>query len=57
VLEKKRNPIKKANQVGTSVVVTIDPIHVRRLHIDEDTFFEEKPVDNGILLEVRKLSV
>jgi hypothetical protein len=39
------------------MVVAIDPIHVQRLGIDEDTFFEEKPVENGILLEMRKLSI
>ena len=54
---KKRDPLKKAHLVGTSVVVTIDPSHVRRLRIDEDTFFEEKQVENGILLEMRRLSV
>lgn len=51
------NPIKHPLYVGTSMVVAIDAVHVQRLGIDEDTFFEEKPVENGILLEMRKLSV
>jgi hypothetical protein len=48
-------PIKKAHQVGTSVVLTIDQSHVKRLKIDDQTFFVEKPVDNGILLEMHRL--
>lgn len=52
-----KNPVRQAHFVGSSVVVTIDPKHVKRLCIDDFTFFEEKPVDNGILLEVRKLTV
>jgi hypothetical protein len=35
--------------------VTIDPIHVQRLAIDELTFFVQKPIENGIVLEMRKL--
>jgi len=49
-------PIKKAHHVGPSVVVTIDPIHVKRLQIDDMTFFIQKVVENGILLEMRKLN-
>jgi hypothetical protein len=50
-----KSPIRKAHYVGTSVVLTIDPIHVKRLSIDELTFFVQKPVKNGIMLEMRKL--
>jgi hypothetical protein len=50
-----KNPIRKLHYVGTSAVITIDQSHIRRLGIDEFTFFEEKPIDNGIQLEVRKL--
>lgn len=32
-------PVKKAHFVGTSVVVTLDPTHVKRLGVDELTFF------------------
>jgi hypothetical protein len=51
----KKNPIKRIHYVGTSAVLTIDQYHVKRLGIDDLTFFEEKEVDNGILLELRKL--
>jgi hypothetical protein len=49
-----RNPIKKAHYVGTSIVVTIDQAHVKRLRIDDMTFFIQKPIENGIILELRK---
>ena len=52
-----KHPVKKAHFVGTSVVLTIDPMHVRRLGIDGFTFFVEKPAENGILLEMRRLEV
>jgi hypothetical protein len=42
--------------VGTSVVVTLDPSHVKRLRIDDLTFFVQKPIENGIQLEKRKLT-
>jgi hypothetical protein len=41
--------------VGSSVVLTLDPIHVRRLRIDDFTFFVEKAVEGGILLQMCKL--
>ncbi len=49
-------PVRRAHLVGSSFVVTIDPSHVKRLGIDELTFFVQKPVRGGILLELRKLS-
>jgi hypothetical protein len=52
-----KNPIRKIHYVGTSAVLTIDQSHVRRLGIDENTFFEEMPIENGIHLEMRKLVV
>jgi hypothetical protein len=52
-----KHPVRQAHFAGSSVVVTIDPKHVKRLRIDDYTFFEEKAVDNGILLKVRKLAV
>jgi hypothetical protein len=48
-------PIRKAHTVGSSVVVTIDPSHVKRLKIDEMTFFVQKSIQHGIVLEVRRL--
>lgn len=50
-------PIKKAHYVGTSVVVTIDQSHVKRLGIDDMTFFIQKAIENGILLEMCKLNI
>jgi hypothetical protein len=49
-------PVRRAHLVGSSFVVTIDPSHVKRLAIDELTFFVQKPVEDGILLELGKLS-
>jgi hypothetical protein len=50
-------PIKKAHYVGTSVVLTIDQSHVKRLQIDDMTFFIQKAIENGIVLEMRKLNM
>jgi hypothetical protein len=50
-----KDPIRKAHLVGSSVVLTLDPRHVRRLGIDEFTFFVQKPVEEGILLQKCKL--
>ena len=47
-------PLRRAHFVGTSVVVTIDPTHVKRLDIDDMTFFIQRPTENGIILELRK---
>jgi hypothetical protein len=55
MLMQQKNPIRKVHYVGTSAVLTIDQTHIRRLGVDEFTFFEEKPVENGIHLEMRKL--
>jgi hypothetical protein len=52
----KKLPLRRAHLVGTSVVVTIDPIHVKRLAVDETTFFIQKPIEHEIILEVRKLA-
>jgi hypothetical protein len=50
------NPIKRVHRNGNSAVIAIAPIHLKRLHIDDTTFFEEKAVPNGILLELKKFS-
>ena len=52
--QKKENTIRKVHYVGNSVVLTIDPSHVKRLRIDDMTFFIQKPIENGIILELRK---
>jgi len=54
VFKEGRYPLRRAHFIGTSVVITIDPIHVKRLEIDDSTFFIEKPAENGILLEMKK---
>jgi hypothetical protein len=50
-----KDPIRKAHLVGSSMVLTLDPVHVRRLGIDKHTFFVQKPVEDGILLQRCKL--
>lgn len=50
-----QNPVNRVRYEGTSAILTIDPIHIKRLKIDSLTFFEEEPVENGILLKMRKL--
>jgi hypothetical protein len=50
-----RNPVNRIRYVGGSVHLTIDPMHIKRLSIDSLTFFEEEPIENGILLRMRKL--
>jgi hypothetical protein len=49
-------PLRRAHFVGTSVVVTIDPTHVKRLQIDDSTFFIQKPIEDGILMEMKRLA-
>ena len=55
ILKQKRYPTKRLHYVGSSAVLTIDQSHIRRLGIDEFTFFEDRPIENGIHLEMRKL--
>ena len=50
-----KDPIRKAHTVGSSIVVTIDPTHVKRLKIDDLTFFVQRSIQNGIRLEIRRL--
>jgi len=50
-----KNPIRKAHLVGSSIVLTLDPTHVRRLGIDNSTFFVQKPLEDGILLRMCRL--
>ena len=39
------------------LVVTIDQTHVKRLNLNEFTFFGQIPMPNGILLEKRILTI
>ena len=54
--KQKSLPLRCAHFVSTSVVVTIDPMHVKRLQIDDSTFFIQKPVQDGIFMEMKKLA-
>jgi hypothetical protein len=53
---KKHTALKKAHYVGNSVVVTIDPQIVKKVGVDDMTFFEQEVIDGGIVLRVRKFS-
>jgi hypothetical protein len=54
--QNKETAIRKVHYVGSSVVLTIDPSHVKRLCIDDMTFFIQRPIENGIMLEMHKLN-
>jgi len=52
-----KNPVKKLHRMNTSYFVTIDPSHVKRLAADDqNTFFEQEPIEDGILLRMRRLT-
>ena len=53
---KKTTALRKAHYVGSSVVVTLDPNIVRKIGVDDMTFFEQEVIDGGIALRVRKFS-
>jgi len=55
VKENTTYPTRRPHFVGRSVVLTLDPTHVKRLNIDNHTFFEQKPFENGIILERMRL--
>jgi hypothetical protein len=48
--------IKKPHYVGSSVVITIDPNIVKKIGIDDATFFSQELVDGNIMLKVQKLT-
>lgn len=49
------NPIKKPWSVGPNIVVVLDRKLVDGLGIDEENILLEVPVDNGILLRIRRI--
>lgn len=52
-----KTPCRKLHKINTSYVLTIDPSHIERLKADDiATFFEQEPVEGGILLRMRRLS-
>jgi hypothetical protein len=51
------NPIKKPWCLGSKIVVVLDKKLVDELGINEEnTLLEQIPVDNGILLRIRRMS-
>ena len=46
------NPKKKAYRITDKTFVVIDESLVKRLSIDDDTWFEEDITDEGILLRI-----
>jgi hypothetical protein len=55
-LQKEKQIIKKAHQVGSSMVVTIDPVLVKKLKINELTFFSQEATENGLVMKIKKFS-
>ena len=55
-LEKEKEIIKKAHQVGSSMVITIDPLLVKKLKINDMTFFSQEATTDGLLMKVKKFS-
>jgi hypothetical protein len=51
-----REPISRAFDLGKrSIAITIAKKHVRHLHISNQTYFRQKVVPEGILLELLEL--
>lgn len=48
-------PIKKALCIYDKTVVVIHESLVRRLEINENTWFEQETTENGILLKIKKV--
>lgn len=48
--------IRKVHDVNGAKVITIHPQLVRKFSIDNLTFMEQVPTDEGILLKVRRLT-
>jgi hypothetical protein len=55
-LQKEKKIIKKAHQVGSSMVVTIDPVLVKKLKINELTFFSQEATENALVMKIKKFS-
>jgi hypothetical protein len=46
------NPIKKAYCIADKTIVVIDESLVKRLSINDDTWFEQESIEEGILLRI-----
>jgi hypothetical protein len=47
-------PIKQARRLYEKTFIVIHEDLVRQLHIDENTWFEQVPDENGIFLRIRR---
>lgn len=47
--------IRRVHEVGNSKVVTLDPDIIKKLEIDNWTFLTQEPIENGILMTIRRL--
>jgi hypothetical protein len=52
--EKRLNPVKQARRLYEKTFIVIHEDLVRQLHIDENTWFEQVPDENGIFLRIRR---
>ena len=54
---KEKNPVKQLYRISGVPFLVIDESHVRRLSIGDknDTWFEQIPVEDGILLKIRRI--
>jgi hypothetical protein len=51
-----KNPLKQVRFCRNSAIIGIAPEHVRRLGITPASFFEEVPIDGGLILRMHRLS-
>ena len=48
------NPKKKAHCIADKTFVVIDESLVKRLSIDDETWFEQEPTEEGIVLRISR---
>jgi hypothetical protein len=48
--------IKKVHAVGSSMVITIDPLLVKKLNINEMTYCSQEATENGLVMKIKKFS-
>ena len=54
---KARNPLKKAYCISNKTFVVIDDSIVKHFNIDEEnTWFEQEQIENGIVLRIHRIS-
>ncbi|MFY9873388.1 MAG: hypothetical protein WAK17_27075 [Candidatus Nitrosopolaris sp.] len=52
--ENRLNPVKQAHRICEKTLLVIAEDLVRRFGIDENTWFEQIPDENGIFLRIRR---